>query len=301
MGMRRFWPLLLLAAIFLYAVMQSDQQTSREDTAATFAAQRIISLAPSITETLFAVGAAAQVVAVTDYCSYPEEAKALPKVGGYLDPALERILRLEPDLVILLSQQRLLKSQLTQLGIQTLAIDTTSLSGILDSIRNIGIATGHNKQAHALLEEIDLRIAAVTERVAARPKPLTLLAIAHYTDSDHLHHVYLAGQQDFYNDLLTLAGGQNVYQGTRLKVPSISTEGILRLNPEVIIDLFPAAEMHHYDLQQIEKNWYQLHQLDAVKQQQVHLIEASYATLPGPRVIDLLEDIVVLLHPDTEE
>lgn len=299
--MRHFWPLLLLAAIFLYAVMQSDQLATREDNPAAFTPQRIISLAPSITETLFAVGAASQVIAVTDYCSYPDAAKALPKVGGYLDPALERILRLEPDLVILLRQQRLLKSQLAQLGIETLAIDTTSLTGIKDSIRNIGVASGHDKQAQALLEEIDLRIKAVSERVAARPKPATLLAIAHYSDSDQIHHVYLAGQQDFYNDLLTLAGGQNVYQGTRLKVPSISTEGILRLNPQVIIDLFPEAEMHQSDLQQVKQNWYQLDQLDAVKQQRVHLIEANYATLPGPRVIDLLEDIALLLHPDTEE
>lgn len=299
--MRRFWPLLLFVAIYLYAVMQPGQQASRVDATVPFAEQRVISLAPSITETLFAIGAATQIIAVTDYCNYPPEAKALAKVGGYLDPALERILRLQPDIVILMRQQHHLKSQLSQLGIETLAIDNTSLAGILDSIHTIGSATGHEQQAEALLELIDTRLASVRERVSARAKPATLLAIAHDTDSDQIHHVYLAGQHDFYNDLLILAGGHNVYQGMQLKVPSISTEGILRLNPEVIIDLFPAAEMHQADLRKVKKQWYQLHQLDAVKQQRVHLIEASYATIPGPRVIDLLEDIVALLHPDTEE
>lgn len=295
--MRRFWPLLIFAAIFIYALLHQSAPSSLKPSSEEFSQQRIISLAPSITETVFAVGAQAQLVAVTDYCQYPAAAKDLPKVGGYLDPSLEHILRFQPDVVLLMHTQIQLQKQLHQLGIKTLAINHARLDGILSSISQIGTITGHTTAALALRQQLEQRIEVVTKRVAGKPKPATMLAIAHYTDSDQLHHIYLAGQQDFYNDLLNLAGGVNVYQQIQVKVPSISTEGILRLNPQVVIDLFPDASMHQADLQQVNHNWLQLKQLNAVKQDQIHLIQASYATVPGPRVVNLLEDFAAILHP----
>ena len=297
--MRRFWPVLPLLAILLVAIWQKP--AAPEKTIADGPPAKIISLAPSITETLFAIGADAQLVAVTDFCQYPSTAQDLPKIGGYLDPSLSQIVARQPDLVIMLDRQQSLNKQLHQLGIQTLLIDNSRLGGILQSIISIGDATGHQQQAQQLHASLSRKIAKVKQQVAGKPLKNTLLAIAHYTNSDQLDLVYIAGQQDFYNDILQLAGGRNVYQDPRLKVPAVSQEGLLRMNPEIIIDIFPDASAHNADLQQVHQQWQQLQPLKAVKNQQIHIIEASYATVPGPRIVMLLQDIAALLHPQIKK
>lgn len=297
--MRRFWPVLPLLAILLVAIWQTP--TAPEKTTTDGPPARIISLAPSITETLFAIGADAQLVAVTDFCQYPPAAQDLSKIGGYLDPSLSQIVARQPDLVIMLDRQQTLNKQLQQLGINTLLIDNSRLDGILQSIISIGEATGHRQRAQQLHASVKRQIATVKQQVAGKPLKKTLLAIAHYTNSDQLDLVYIAGQQDFYNDILQLAGGHNVYQNKRLKVPAVSQEGLLRMNPEVIIDIFPDASAHNADLQQVRQQWQQLEPLQAVKHQRVHLIEASYATVPGPRIVMLLKDIAALLHPEIKK
>lgn len=297
--MGRFWPVLPLLAILLVAIWQTP--TAPEKTTADGPPARIISLAPSITETLFAIGADAQLVAVTDFCQYPSAAQDLPKIGGYLDPSLSQIVARQPDLVIMLDRQQSLNKQLQQLGIQTLLIDNSRLGGILQSIISIGDATGHQQQAQQLHASLSRKIAKVKQQVAGKPLKNTLLAIAHYTNSDQLDLVYIAGQQDFYNDILQLAGGRNVYQDPRLKVPAVSQEGLLRMNPEIIIDIFPDASAHSADLHKVRQQWLQLQPLKAVKNQQVHIIEASYATVPGPRIVMLLKDIAALLHPQIKK
>lgn len=297
--MRRFWPLLPLLLIWLFAFWQSPKlnDAPKPDSIP----KRIISLAPSITETVFAVGAGQQLVAVTDFCQYPTEAQDLPSIGGYLDPSLSQIISQQPDLVIMLDRQQTLNKQLQQLGIPTLLVNNARLDGILASILQIGAASGYKPQAQQLQKQLHQQIHTVKQQVADKPRKDTLLAIAHFTNSKQLDLVYIAGQQDFYNDILQLAGGRNVYQDKRLKVPAVSMEGLLRMNPEVIIDIFPDASAHPADLQKVRQQWLQLTAVRAIEQQQLHFIEAGYATVPGPRIIQLLTDIAKLLHPEITE
>ena len=133
--MARFWPILVFIAVFVFVWLQPEKPQPVSNVPAISSPQRIISLAPSITETLFAIDAGDRVIAVTDYCQYPAKVKNLPKVGGYLDPNLEQIVRLQTDMVILLERQHALKKQLQQLGIQTLSIDNP-FSKKLRGIRN---------------------------------------------------------------------------------------------------------------------------------------------------------------------
>lgn len=293
--MRRFWPLLPLLVIWLFAFWQSSTHIDAPES--DDIPKRIISLAPSITETVFEVGAGQQLVAVTDFCQYPQQAQDLPSIGGYLDPSLSQIVAHQPDLVIMLDRQQTLNKQLQQLGIRTLLIDNARLDGIMAGILAVGAASGHQQQAQRLYDQLQRQITRVKQEVADHPRKDTLLAIAHYTNSEQLDLVYIAGQRDFYNDILQLAGGRNVYRDTRLKVPAVSMEGLLRMNPEVIIDIFPDTSAHQADLQKVRQQWQQLAPITAVKQQQIHFIEADYATVPGPRIIQLLTDIARLLHP----
>ncbi|HCD04827.1 MAG TPA: ABC transporter substrate-binding protein, partial [Methylophaga sp.] len=151
--MARFWPILVFIAVFVFVWLQPEKPQPVSNVPAISSPQRIISLAPSITETLFAIDAGDRVIAVTDYCQYPAKVKNLPKVGGYLDPNLEQIVRLQTDMVILLKRQHALKKQLQQLGIQTLSIDNSSLAGIRNSIRDIAAALDKSAKAEILLND----------------------------------------------------------------------------------------------------------------------------------------------------
>ncbi len=297
--MRRFWPLIIFAAMLIIIGLVSLREPPPQIKAVA-SPERIISLAPSITETLFAIGAGDKLVAVTDYCDYPPAARSLPTIGGYTDTSLEAIVAKKPDLVILLQGQQQLRQQLNQLGIQTHTIDNTSLLGIQAAIASIGQETGHTRQADALLAEIEQQIAAIRAKVESQPVIRTLVSIAHYVNSDQLETVYVAGQHDFYNDLLKLAGGINVYQGTKVMVPSVSEEGLIRMNPDVIIDVFPEADDHQSDMTLVMQQWQQLDSVSAVKAGRVHIIQRDYASVPGPRIFMLLEDFARLLHPQLD-
>lgn len=298
--MRRFWPLLLFVAIFalIWLIPDTAREPASDSKATDY--QRIVSLSPSITETLYALDLGDRLVAVTDYCDYPPAAQTLPSVGGYTDTSLEAVVRQQPDLVIMLKGQQKLRQQLNDLGIQTHSVDNSTLLGIEAGIASIGQVTRHDQQAAALLADIHRQIAEVQDKVAALPATKTLISIAHYVNSEQLETIYVAGRHDFYNDLLQLAGGQNVYTGTRIMVPSVSEEGIIRMNPDVIIDIFPEADDHHSDMKRVRQQWQQLTSVSAVKSGRVHIIERDYASVPGPRIFQLLPILARLLHPQLD-
>lgn len=296
--MRRFWPLLLFIAIVpavVWLLPQAQQSETVVPSDSDY--QRIISLSPAITETVFALGLGSKLVAVTDYCDYPPAAQALPTVGGYTDTSLEAIIRHQPELVLMRQGQQQLRQQLQQLGIATHTIDTGRLLDIEAAIASIGQLTGRQQQANRILDDIHQQIELVTDKVTGESPVRTLISIAHYVNSEQLETVYIAGQNDFYNDLLTLAGGHNVYRGKQIRVPSISREGIIRMNPDVIIDIFPEADDHQSDMEQVRKQWQQLDSVSAVQSGRVHIIERDYTSVPGPRIFKLLPDIARLLHP----
>ncbi|MTI62655.1 ABC transporter substrate-binding protein [Methylophaga sp.] len=295
--MRRFWPLIIFVVILVLIGLLSLRQAPTPQPQAEADYERIISLAPSITETLYAIGLGDKLVAVTDYCDYPPAARELPRVGGYTDTSLEAIVARQPDLVIMLEGQQQLRQQLNQLDVNTHSIDNSSLLGIQAAIASIGQVTGHERQADDLLADIEQQITAVRAKVESQPPVRTLVSIAHYVNSDQLETVYVAGQHDFYNDLLKLAGGVNVYQGTRVMVPSVSEEGLIRMNPDVIIDVFPEADDHHSNMDQVMQQWQQLETVNAVQSGRVHIIQRDYGSVPGPRIFMLLRDFARLLHP----
>lgn len=297
--MRQFWPLILFLIIFLLALVGLNH-TSSLDKSSSVNPQRIITLAPNITEIAFALDLDDQVVAVTKYCDYPAKVGDLPKVGGFIDPNLEAIVALEPDLVILVSSQQQTIKQLNQLNIPVLAVNNATLVDIKNSISAIGEATQHQQQAQQLLATIEQQINVVRNRVFDLPRPKVMISMGHSTNSDQVKSIYIAGQHDFYNDLIELAGGQNSYQNEYLKVPSLSIEGILQLNPDVIIDIFPEASDHNADIDQVKQQWHNLVHINAIKNKRVHIIEENYATIPGPRIFKLLTQMAKLIHPELD-
>lgn len=258
----------------------------------------IISLAPNITETLFALGAGIQLVGVTDYCDYPSAASAIAKVGGGLNPSLEAIITLTPDLVILFASQLKLIKQLQQLGIRTLAVKGRTLDDIRHAITLIGHASGRHTESVVLLAHFDVQIEMVQQKIAGLPRPRVMISMGHSLGNNEFKQFYIAGQQDFYNNLIQIAGGKNVYQKPFPKVPSISREGLFHLNPDIIIDVFPEAADHSASIKQVRQQWSQLSHINAIKHSRLHIIEADYATIPGPRIIQLLIQFAAIIHPE---
>ncbi len=259
------------------------------------APQRIVSLAPNITEILFALGLGDQVVAVTRYCSYPPAAAKKPQVGGIMDPSYERVLQTRPDLVILLESQANVRRELEKLGVAIVSTPNASVADIHESIAVIGRVCKAERAAEELLAELRRRAGAVQKAVAGKEKPGVLLCISREAPSGGLGNVFAAGRKTFLQDVIRLAGGENVVGANMGVYPQLSAEGIIRLNPEVIVEL---SDMNHTDAMKLVGQWSMLSPVAAVKRGRVHVVFGDAALRPGPRYVEFAETLAGLLHPD---
>ena len=248
--------------------------------------QRIISFAPSITETLFALSLEKNVVGVTDFCNYPPEAKKLPKVGGYTNPNYEIILRLKPDLVVLLKEHSSLFGFLQKNKIEYLCIDNQNIPSILSSFKIIGQKCNREKQADSLDRLIRNEM---TREVLNQPWPKTLICVDRENRGNgKISRIYIAARRSFYNELLSGACMDNVWHDSTITYPEVSSEGIIRMQPDIIIDFTMRA--HQVSEQRIKLDWQSLPMLPAVKDNMIFCISKDYATVPGPRILTILQD-----------
>jgi len=247
---------------------------------------RILSMAPCITETLFALGLGDRVVGVTRFCRYPPEAAEKRKVGGFLDPSYETIASLEPDLALILPEHENLRRFLAELGIRFVVVDDKTVSDILETIRRVGSLCGVEARADSLVSELRARIDAVRTRTAGGDGPRVLVSIGRSPGSGTLGGIYIAGRNTFYDELLMYAGARNACGGIDIPYPVLSSEGLLDLDPDVVIELAhePGQE------REFLKDWRSLPELKAVKNGRVHVLSGDYLFIPGPRFVLILED-----------
>ncbi len=248
--------------------------------------RRIVSLAPSITETLFALGLGERVVGVTRYCTYPPEVREKAKVGGFLDPNLEGIVALHPDLVVMLQEHDQAIPGLRELGLNRLVVSHKSLEGILESIGTIGDRCHRATEAKALVARLRLRMDAVQRAAASLPPTRVMLCIDRTRGTGGITDCYVAGPDGYLNRLITMAGGQNVFADEQVPFPVVSSEGILHANPEVIVEL---ASWQADDVETLRNDWNSLSGVEAVRTGQVHVFTDDFAPIPGPRFVLLLE------------
>ncbi|MBN2450350.1 MAG: ABC transporter substrate-binding protein [Lentisphaeria bacterium] len=260
---------------------------------------RIVSLAPSITEVLFAVGLGDAVAGVTRYCDHPAEARTRPQVGGYFDPNYEAIVALDPDLVILLLEHQAPRQVLAGQGIEVLAVNHGTIEGILDSIRSIGEAGGAGDRADALLRQIRSRVEAVAARTRDLPRVRVLLVVGRDVTVPAIEEVYIAGNAGWYSELIELAGGTNAYRGS-VASPKVSAEGILTMDPEVIVEVLGDVTDPSLDGGKAAAGWQALPRVRAVQQGRVHLFRDEFAVIPGPRFVLVLEKLARVLHPEVD-
>lgn len=260
---------------------------------------RIVSTAPSFTETVFALGAGHRLVAVSTYCHYPKEVDKLPRIGDYLQPNVEAIARLKPDLVLVHAEQKQIVAQLQGLGFRTLAVRNTTLEETLRSVREIGDAIGDAGKGVALEQELRARLAAVAKRHAGRP-PRSLLFIVGRTPA-RLEGMIAVGRGSFLNDLIRMAGGRNVLADSPVTYPKISLEAVLRLAPDAIVDMGDMAattgvtEAHK---RSVVKLWETQPGIRAVAARRVFAVAADIFVVPGPRIVEAAEAFANMLYGD---
>lgn len=258
---------------------------------------RVVSTAPGFTETVYAMGAGASLVAVSEFCHYPPEVEKLPRVGTYLKPNVEAIARLKPDLVLLHAEQRQTVAQLQSLGIRTLALRNTNLEETLTSMRQIGAAIGMEQAGVALQQRIRQRLAALEQKTAGKPRR-TLLFIVGRTPG-RLDGIVAVGRGSFLNELIHIAGGRNVLDDSPVTYPQISIESVIRLDPDVIVDMGDMSVTTTVTPQQkaaVERMWKAQKGVRAAASGRAFAVAADIFVVPGPRVVDAAEAFARMLE-----
>ena len=258
-------------------------------------AQRIVSLVPALTEILFAIGAGPQVIAVSSFDDDPPEVLKLPKVGALLDPDTERILSMRPDLVLTYGSQTDLDKQLAAAGIRTFSYRHGGLADLTPTFHALGKATGHAEEAARLAASIDARLNAIRSRVAGRPRHRTLLVMGRTPQS--LRQLHASGGIGFLHDVVTLAGGANVFSDIKRQSVQASTEMLISRAPEVILDLQYSRELKPGELEKERETWQALPSIPAVKTGRVHIMLGDHLVVPGPRIAAAAEEYARAIHP----
>ena len=260
-------------------------------------ARRVISLIPATTEMLFAMGAGDRVVAVSSYDHFPPEVERLPRVGALIDPDVERILTLRPDLVIVYGTQLELKAKLERAQIPFYSYTHKGLADVVETMRLLGARVGVEAQANALAARIETELAAVRARVANRPRPKTLLLFGREPGS--LRGLDASGGQGFLHDMLEVAGGIDVLADQRRQSVMMSTEMVLARAPDVIVELRYARR----DTTETDdiRAWDALPAVPAVRNRRVVVLRGEEFVVPGPRVALATERLARALHPEAFE
>jgi iron complex transport system substrate-binding protein len=258
------------------------------------AATRIVSIIPATTEMLFAMGAGDRVVAIGSFDHYPPEAERLPRVGALIDPNVERILTLRPDLVVVYGTQADLISQLDRAHIPFYSYTHRGLSDIATTIRALGARVGVDANANALADRLERRLADIRARVGTSPRPRTLLVFGREPGS--LRNIDASGGDGFLHDMLEAAGGTDVLADVHRQSVMMSTEMILTRRPDVIVELRYARGDAVSDADM--RAWDALPSVPAVRNHKVFLLRGEEFVVPGPRVTVATERLSRTLHPD---
>jgi iron complex transport system substrate-binding protein len=253
--------------------------------------QRIVSLAPNITEILFELGLGDRVIAVSDDSDYPEQTKELKKIGAFFRPNTEAVIECQPDLVITLwfLEQRSVADSLKRLGYNVLTVELQRLEQLSAAIEEIGKATGTETAAEKLIEKIDAQLGHIEKKYDSPTRPRVLWVVQD-------EPVRVAGQKTFINELIELAGGQNAIGPTLMQYPQTGSENIFTSKAEVIIHSAMSKNDIIKEQRAAEEFWQKYPLLPAVKNKRIYVVDPDTTLRLGPRLPEGVELIAELLH-----
>ena len=272
-----------LIGLFFFIALPSSS-----DAASVGFSRRIVSLAPSLTETVFALGFGDRLVGVTNHCDYPAAAKNLPKVGDFMSPSLEVIAAQRPDLVIGVvgAIDPAKAREMERLGLNVALLSLSTVSEILSSFKRIAALLGDAEAGERLVRKLTLQFDKVTNRVAHTPRRSTLMVVG-------LRPLVAVGGKNFLDELMTLAGGANIARNAPQPWLNLPDEYVVAKAPQIIIEAGMGS-----DTAAPARHWSDLKSIPAVKERRVYTYNSDKILRPGPRIGDGLEELARLIHPE---
>ena len=277
-----------LVLVFVLAACSQPVKPKEESETA---CKRIVSTAPSITETLFDLGLGGNVVGVTENCHYPEEVKSKSKIGKAFSVSSEAIIALKPDVVFVLSAYGELVSKMKATGIKTVILDQTSVQGFVDSIDVVAKTCKIEDKGKNFKAKFEPYLKKAEKD--GEKKKILILVGRDYENSS-IKDAYAVGDDRFLNEIINLCGATNAYTGN-MAYPKIQLEGILSLNPDIVIDIITASDLTPEKLDFIAKSWSNL-DINAVKNGKIFIKTEDFWSLPGPRFVKIIEEIKNILE-----
>lgn len=248
----------------------------------------IVSLLPSITEDLYALGLGDRVCAVSQYCKYPPQALAKPKAGDCINPNLEAVVRLRPEVVIIGDMQTEAEAKFSAFGIKAMKFRQSTLSDLYSTLAELGKAFDRQREADSLISHIRGRLDSLRVVCAPARKKKVLFIVGRNPGT--LSNIFTVNHESFLDELLQIAGGVSIFSDAGLMWAKVSTEEILRRDPEYIIE---TSTMGHQD--DPLKVWAALPSISAVKEGRISMLSDDYIFIPGPRVVETAEKLADIL------
>lgn len=257
------------------------------------APQRIVSLAPGITETLYALGLDDKIAGVTTFCDWPAAALAKPRIGGFTNPSIEKIIALKPDLILATADgnRKDTVQQLERLGLPVYVTNPLDTRGVLKSILHIGEITYRKKEAQRLVEKLQKRLDAITAQVGKKRKPRVFFQLG-------LEPVITAGRGTLIHEVIERAGGMNIAGMDLANYPLYSAEGIISASPEIIVF---APMVNDEKFAAVKRFWLKFKEVPAVKNKKIYPIDANLINRASPRIVDAVEILAFMFHPDIKK
>ena len=258
--------------------------------------QRIVSLSPSVTEILYGIGAWPQVIAVSQFCTYPEDVKNKPRVNGWDKTNLEQVMALKPDFVIGVdAQEPFLRNKLTGLGVRSLFVKSQTLADIMASMGEIGRGTGHEQEATNLVAKTQAEIEAVRKAVSDRPHSRVLCVVDRVPGT--IRDLYTATKGSYLDELISIAGGESIAPQAEHGYGKINKEAVLTLNPEVIIDMVQGSK-GNFGEDPIAV-WNELAEVRAVREKRIYPMRDPSVIHPSQFVGHTAQLFAKALHPES--
>jgi len=253
------------------------------------AKERIITLSPSINEIVYALNMGKQVVGNTEYCLFPKETLTVPKVGGYFSPSLEKILALNPSIVLMQKNNHKLQTQLTRLDIKTKMVQIDTLDSIRESIIELGIMFHKEESAKSIVDHINNSL----ESTKAIVKNKKILIV--FGENTSLNkNIFVAGQNLYFNQIIVNSGNINALQSKRKGQPILNIENIIATNPDIVILLSHAMNKKGLTKEQLIAPWLEL-PINAKKTKSIYIEDEIYAGVPSDRLVLFLNDFKEIL------
>ena len=270
--MKKFLSILIVLAVNLYSQ------------------ERIVTLTPSINEIVYALGVGKDVVANTRYCDFPEESQKVKKVGGYASISLEKILLVNPSVVIAQNYDEKLLSNLKSLNIKTLSFKTDSIKDINNTISSLGNYFDKQQKAKELISNINNSLASLKEIIKDKK---ILIVIS--PKKNLSNQIYVSGNYLYFEDIIKASGNVNAFQSKSKAQPVVNTEKIIKMNPDIIVLLAPFFEGKTKELEEVKKLWLDL-PINAAKNKNVYAVDKLYAGIPSQRVVYFINDFKKILE-----